>query len=93
MALLRRLLSSSPASARLFDDATARALQRLSSAEAIQESPRDGLSWASLLTMRWAIRCVEREKESCQKRLKVLASMSQNEHHSEGDRSSGKLKT
>ena len=89
MAFLRRLLSSSPASARLLDDATARALQRLSSAEAIKESPRDGLSWASLLTVRWAIRCVEWEKECYQKRFTGATSMSANEHHSDPERSSG----
>lgn len=71
MAFLRRLLACSPASASPLSEAIARALQRQSSAEAIKESSRDGLSWASLLTMRWAIMCVEREMMLHNKRLKV----------------------
>jgi len=86
MAFLRRLLSVTPAAARLFDDAIARRLGELSHARGIQESPRDGVSWASLMTMRWAIRSIEREKIFHQKRFKVVSTSSAT---TEWDRSSG----
>ena len=63
MKLLSRLLACSPSTARLIKAATDRALQRLVDEEAIFENPEGGQRWASLLTTKWAIQCLEKEHQ------------------------------
>lgn len=63
MKLLSRLLACSPSLARLLEAATDRALQRVVDDDSILEDRRAGQQWASLLTTKWAIKCVEREHQ------------------------------
>ena len=59
--ILRKLLSCSPHSARLFDAAVMRALSRLNSADVIQESQRGVITFSSLMTIRWVVWNIKRE--------------------------------
>ena len=63
MKLLSRLLACSPSTARLLVAATDRALQRLVSDDTFSTDPESTRMWASLLTVKWAIKRLEKEHE------------------------------
>ena len=81
MKLLSRLLACSPNLARLLQEATDEALQRAVSEDALLESKEAGNEWASLMSLKWSIHCLEREHQryrlvvdkSCDESLPGLA--------------------
>jgi transcriptional activator HAC1 len=61
MKLLSRLLACNPITARHITVAADRALQRLATEKSILETAEGSHKWASLLTLRWTIKWLERE--------------------------------
>jgi len=75
MKLLSRLLACNPITARLITVAADRALQRQVSEGSSLDDPQSCRKWASLLTMRWTIKWLEKEHARYREARRVKSSL------------------
>jgi transcriptional activator HAC1 len=89
MKLLSRLLACNPITARLITVAADRALQRQVTEGPSLEDPESCRKWASLLTLRWTIKWLEKEharyREACRHGSSLVGSRDLDSQSKDGD--------